>query len=96
MYSRKLQKLNVPKRSLFFNAGEKDFRLYGFDGPKTCFILQFRYSTMFSIFNIVHIVLFYILKHAHAEKIVFFKPVTLMAAFNLASNMAAKLSFQFS
>ena len=26
----------------------------------------------------------------------FFKPVTLMAAFNLASNMAAELAFQFS
>ena len=55
--ARKLQKLNVPKQSLFFNAEKNTLHL--FHDLETCIILQFRYSTMFSSFNLVHIVLFF-------------------------------------
>ena len=92
MIARKLAKIERAEAKFVFQRWKKN-TLYFFHGPKPCLILQFRYSSMFSTFNLVHIVLFYILKHT-LKKWCIFEAGRTMAAFNLASKMATKFSFQ--
>ena len=68
-------KLNVPKQSLFFSqCWQKHFLTH--PRSRNLFVLQFRYSSMFSTFNISCSYCAVLYPKRHAEKVVYFRCLT--------------------